>query len=43
VPVALPVTLFVDAQGRVRHVEAAAIPDVSTLDGLVSRYLGVSR
>ena len=43
VPVALPVTLFVDAQGRVRHVEAAAIPDQSTLDGLVARYLGVQR
>jgi hypothetical protein len=43
VPVVLPVTLFVDAQGRVRHVEAAAIPDVSTLDSLVARYLGVSR
>jgi thiol-disulfide isomerase/thioredoxin len=40
-PVVLPVTLFVDAQGRVRHVEAAQIPDLSTLDGLVDRYLGV--
>jgi len=43
VPVALPVTLFVDAQGRIRHVEAAPIPDQSTLDSLVARYLGVSR
>jgi thiol-disulfide isomerase/thioredoxin len=40
-PVALPVTLFVDAQGRVRHVEAAPIPDLSTLEDLVVRYLGV--
>jgi thiol-disulfide isomerase/thioredoxin len=41
VPVVLPVTLFVDAQGRVRHVEAAPIPDLSTLEDLVARYLGV--
>jgi thiol-disulfide isomerase/thioredoxin len=40
-PVVLPVTLFVDAQGRVRHVEAAPIPDLSTLEDLVARYLGV--
>jgi thiol-disulfide isomerase/thioredoxin len=40
-PVVLPVTLFVDAQGRVRHVEAAPIPDLSTLEDLVTRYLGV--
>jgi thiol-disulfide isomerase/thioredoxin len=40
-PVVLPVTLFVDADGHVRHVEAAPIPDLSTLDDLVARYLGV--
>ena len=40
-PVVLPVTLFVDAQGRVRHVEAAPIPDLSTLENLVARYLDV--
>ena len=40
-PVVLPVTLFVDAQGRVRHVEAAPIPDLSTLETLVARYLDV--
>jgi thiol-disulfide isomerase/thioredoxin len=40
-PVVLPVTLFVDAQGRVRHVEAAPIPDLSTLETLIARYLDV--
>jgi thiol-disulfide isomerase/thioredoxin len=40
-PVVLPVTLFVDAQGRVRHVEAAPIPDLSTLESLIARYLDV--
>jgi thiol-disulfide isomerase/thioredoxin len=41
VPVVLPVTIFVDALGQVRHVESAPVPNVSTLDSLVKRYLGV--
>jgi thiol-disulfide isomerase/thioredoxin len=40
-PLVLPVTLFVDAQGRVRHVEASSISDLSTLDSLAGQYLGV--
>jgi thiol-disulfide isomerase/thioredoxin len=42
VPTTLPATVFVDAQGRVRHVEAAPIADLSTLEALVRQHLGIT-
>lgn len=42
VPLVLPVTLFVDAGGRVRHVEAVPIKDLSTLETLAQRYLAAA-
>jgi thiol-disulfide isomerase/thioredoxin len=41
-PLVLPVTLFVDAGGRVRHVEATPIKDLSTLEAMARRYLAVA-
>jgi thiol-disulfide isomerase/thioredoxin len=37
----LPVTVFVDGSGRVRHVYAADALDQPTLDGLARRHLGL--
>jgi thiol-disulfide isomerase/thioredoxin len=39
---ALPLTLFVDASGVVRHEDLAGAQTVSTLDDSVSRYLGIA-
>jgi len=39
---ALPVTLFVDAHGVVRHEDLTGAQTVSTLDDSVRRYLGIS-
>jgi thiol-disulfide isomerase/thioredoxin len=39
--VALPATLFVDGDGRVRHFHTAGAVDAATLDGLARRHLGV--
>jgi thiol-disulfide isomerase/thioredoxin len=41
-PVVMPVTVFVDAQGRVRHVEAAQLKDLSTLESMAGTYLGIT-
>ncbi|HET7901444.1 MAG TPA: TlpA disulfide reductase family protein [Candidatus Nanopelagicales bacterium] len=40
--VGLPMTVFATAEGVVTHVERAPITSQEQLDGLVSRYLGVS-
>ncbi|MGE3812649.1 MAG: TlpA family protein disulfide reductase [Candidatus Nanopelagicales bacterium] len=37
----LPMTLFVDADGRVTHVERGQITDAAQLDSLVQQHLGV--
>jgi thiol-disulfide isomerase/thioredoxin len=39
---ALPVTLFVDAHGVVRHEDLTGAQTMSTLDDSVRRYLGIS-
>jgi thiol-disulfide isomerase/thioredoxin len=39
---ALPVTLFVAADGTVTHVDRSGRLDLPTLEGLARRYLGVS-
>jgi thiol-disulfide isomerase/thioredoxin len=39
---ALPVTLFVDAGGRVRHVARTGVLTVSTLEALAREHLGVA-
>ena len=36
-----PVTLFLDAQGRVRHTESGAVESLAELEALVARHLGV--
>ena len=36
-----PVTLFLDADGTVRHVESGAVEDLAELEALVARHLGV--
>jgi thiol-disulfide isomerase/thioredoxin len=38
----LPATLFVDADGRIRHVHNAATLDEAGIDRLVRQYLGVT-
>jgi thiol-disulfide isomerase/thioredoxin len=38
---ALPITLFVDAEGRVRHIDNTGALDDSSLSALVERHLGV--
>ena len=37
----LPMTVFVDADGVVTHVERGQIQDAAQLDALVSQHLGV--
>lgn len=39
---ALPITLFVAADGRVVHLDRSGQLDLATLQGLTKRYLGVS-
>lgn len=41
-PPVLPVTLFVDAQGRVRHIDTTGALTLSTLEQLVQEHLGVT-
>lgn len=41
-PSALPVTLFVDGQGRIRHLDASGALDHVALTDLVRRHLGVA-
>ncbi|MBO4205000.1 TlpA family protein disulfide reductase, partial [Micromonospora echinofusca] len=38
---ALPLTLFVDGQGRIRHLDSSGALDDATLTGLVRQHLGV--
>jgi len=38
----LPLTLFVDGQGRIRHVHDAGALDDDALAGLLQRHLGVA-
>ena len=38
---ALPITLFVDATGRVRHIDNTGALDDDSLSALVERHLGV--
>lgn len=38
----LPLTLFVDGRGRVRHVHDSGALDDDTLAGLLQRHLGVA-
>jgi thiol-disulfide isomerase/thioredoxin len=40
-PQVLPMTLFVDASGVVRHLDVSGALDLSTLEDLVRRHLGV--
>ncbi len=40
--VGLPMTLFVDADGRITHVERAPITSQAQLDDLVAQHLGVA-
>ncbi|GAB3149414.1 hypothetical protein GCM10027290_35630 [Micromonospora sonneratiae] len=38
----LPITVFVDGQGRIRHVDTSGALDDTTLASLVDRHLGVA-
>jgi hypothetical protein len=37
-----PVTLFLDADGRVVHTRSGAFADLAEIEGLVAEHLGVS-